>query len=139
VEAFRASYRHGAQNYARMLGIPAVQVNKSGPWKSALPAFFPAQDSKYDGQSEIADSDGKIIAELRDEEAFIVGEVTLDPTLKNHALDKEHLRYGRWIAPVPLEFKLYRLVEAIGARSYRTNPRRRTKAMAVSAGDCRGS
>jgi N-carbamoylputrescine amidase len=138
-EAFRASYRHGAQNYARMLGIPAVQVNKSGRWKSALPAFFPAQDSKYDGQSEIADSNGKIIAELGDEEAVIVGEVTLDPALKNHALGKEHLRHGRWIAPVPLEFKLYRFVEAMGARSYRRNPRRRTQAMAVSTRDCRKS
>ena len=59
VEAFRASFRHGAQNYARMLGIPAIQVNKSGPWKSRLPAFFPSQDSKFDGQTEIADSSGE--------------------------------------------------------------------------------
>ena len=59
VEAFRASFRHGAQNYARMLGIPAIQVNKSGPWKSRLPAFFPSQDCKFDGQTEIADSSGE--------------------------------------------------------------------------------
>jgi len=139
VEAFRASFRHGAQNYARMLGIPAVQVNKTGPWKSPMPAFFPPQDSKYDGQSEIADSNGEIVAGLADEEAIILGDVTLDPALKTRALGEEHTRYGRWIAPVPFEFKLYRFIEAMGSRSYRLNPRRRAKAMAVSGGDYRGS
>jgi N-carbamoylputrescine amidase len=139
VEAFRASFRHGAQNYARMLGIPAVQVNKTGPWRSPLPAFFPAQDSKFEGQSEIADGNGKLIAELADEEAAIVGEVTLDPMLKRRSLGKEHTRYGRWIAPVPLEFKLYPFIEAMGARSYRANRRRRMKALAVSAGAYGGS
>lgn len=132
VEAFRASFRHGAQNYARMLGIPAIQVNKSGLWKSPLPAFFPPQDSKFDGQSEIADSNGEIVAELADEEAVIVGTVTLDSARKIRALDKEHTRYGRWIAPVSLEFKVYRFIEAIGARSYQSNPRRRAKAIAIS-------
>jgi N-carbamoylputrescine amidase len=133
VEAFRASYRHGAQNYARMLGIPAVQVNKSGRWKSPLPAFFPAQDSKYDGQSEIADSNGAIVAELADEETVIVGDVTLDPERKIRALTKEYTQHGQWIAPVSLELKLYRFIEALGARSYQRNPRRRARARAISA------
>ena len=132
-EAFRASFRHGAQNYAHMLGIPALQVNKSGPWRSRLPAFFPSQDSKYDGQSEIADSGGDIVAELADQEAIIVGSVTLDPAHKIRKLGREHTRYGRWVAPVPMEFKLYRIIEAMGARSYRANARRRAKAWAISA------
>ena len=136
VEAFRASFRHGAQNYARMLGIPAIQVNKSGPWKSPLPAFFPSQDSKYDGQSEIADGNGEIVAELADQEAAVVGDVTIDPARKIRTLGKEYTRYGRWVAPVPLEFKLYRVIEAMGARSYRANRRRRAKALTVS-GDTR--
>lgn len=131
-QAFLASYRHGAQNYARMLGIPAIQVNKSGPWKSQLPAFFPAQESKYGGQSEIADCNGEIVAELADQEAFIVGNVNLDPARKIHTLDKERTRYGRWIARVPLEFKLYRIIEIMGAHSYRTNRRRRAKALAIN-------
>jgi N-carbamoylputrescine amidase len=134
-EAFRAALRHGAQNYARMLGIPAVQVNKSGPWKSPLPAFFPSQDSRYDGLSEIADSNGEIVAALADQEAVIVGDVTLDPARKIRKLAKEYTRYGRWIAPVPMEFKLYRLIEAMGACSYRANGRRRTQALAISDGD----
>lgn len=139
VESFRAALRHSAQNYARMLGIPAVQVNKTGPWKSPLPSFFPAQDSKYDGRSEIADSNGAIVAELADEEAVIVGEVMLDPTLKTHSLGREYTKYGRWIAPVPLEFKLYPLIERMGARSYRTSRRRRAKARAASECDSHAS
>jgi N-carbamoylputrescine amidase len=131
-EAFLASYRHGAQNYARMLGIPAVQVNKSGQWKSQLPACFPSQDSKYGGQSEIADSNGETVAELADQEAIIVGNVTLDPMRKARTLGKEYTRYGRWIAPVPMEFKLYRLIEIMGRRSYTANVRRRAKALAIS-------
>lgn len=132
VQAFRASFRHGAQNYARMLGIPAVQVNKSGPWSSKLPAFFPAQSSRYDGLSEIADSTGEIVAGLADEESIIVGTVTLDPALKKHALAPGYTRHGRWIAPVPAVFKLFPLLEAMGARSYARNPRRRAKALSIS-------
>lgn len=135
-EAFRASFRHGAQNYARMLGIPAVQVNKTGPWKSKLPAFFPPQSSRYEGQSEIADCNGDIVAELADQEAVIVGNVSLDPARKIRVLGREHTRHGRWLAPVPLEFKLYRIIEALGARSYRANGRRRASALAISAGTC---
>ena len=131
-EAFLASFRHGAQNYARMLGIPAVQVNKSGQWKSRLPACFPSQDSKYDGLSEIADSNGQIVPELADQEAVIVGNVTPDPARKIRTLGKEYARYGRWIASVPMEFKLYRVIETMGARSYRANGRRRAKALAIS-------
>jgi N-carbamoylputrescine amidase len=135
VEAFRALLRHRAQSYARMLGIPAIQVNKSGAWKTPLPAFFPAQSSQFDGMSEIADGDGRIVAELGDEQAIIVGNVTLDPTRKARALRDEYARYGQWIAPVPLEFRVYGMIEALGARSYRRNPARRAKAMAIS-GNC---
>src|SRR6185437_1298061 len=90
VEAFRDLIRHRARNYARMLGIPAIQVNKSGAWKSPLPYFFPPQDSRFEGRSEIADSDGEVIAELTDQEAVIVGDVTLDPARKVRALGKEY-------------------------------------------------
>jgi N-carbamoylputrescine amidase len=131
-DAFRRSFRHGARNYAVMLGIPAVQVNKSGPWVSPLPAFFPAQDSRYDGQSEIADGDGTIIAELADQESVIVGDVTLDAGRKVRRLAEPYTHHGRWIAPVPLEFKLYRIIEAMGARSYGRNPRRRARARAIA-------
>jgi predicted amidohydrolase len=124
------AHRHGI--YLGGSYLPAVQVNKCGVWKSPLPAFFPAQDSKYEGRSEIADSNGEIVAELTDEEAVIVGDVTLDPARKTHALGKEYAQYAPWIAPVSLELKLYRFIEAMGTRSYRTNPQRRARARAIS-------
>jgi N-carbamoylputrescine amidase len=133
VEAFLASFRHGAQNYARMLGIPAVQANKTGPWKSPMPAFFPTQDSKFEGQSEIADGNGEIVAALADKEAVIVGNVTIDPARKIRTLGREYTRYGLWIAPVPIEFRLYRIVEAMGSLSYSANSRRRAKALTLSS------
>jgi N-carbamoylputrescine amidase len=133
-EAFVASYRHGARNLARLLGIPAVQVNKSGRWQSELPAFFPAHDSKYHGQSEIADSNGESLAELADQEAVIVADVTLDPARKRRALPDVVTRHGRWIGSVPLEFRTYWIVEWLGRRSYERNPRRRAKARAVAGG-----
>jgi len=133
IEAYLASYRHGASNYARLLGIPAIQVNKCGPWKSEMPAFFPAQDSKFDGQSEIADSTGEVLAELADQEAVIVGDITLNPACKVRKLPDEAARWGRWIAPVPKDFKIFWIIEALGRRWYAKSKRRREKARDVSS------
>jgi N-carbamoylputrescine amidase len=130
-DAFRASYRHGASNMARLLGIPAIQVNKCGAWKSELPTPFPAQDSKFDGQSEIADGSGEIVAELADQEAALVADVVLDPSRKKRALPVEATRYGRWIAPVPADFRLFWIVELFGRRSYERSRRRRERARAI--------
>jgi hypothetical protein len=73
------------------------------------------------------------VAELADNEAVIVGNVTIDPARKIRALGREYTRYGRWIAPVPIEFKFYRIVEAMGSRSYRANSRRRAKALTLGS------
>jgi N-carbamoylputrescine amidase len=132
IDAYLASYRHGASNYARLLGIPAIQVNKCGVWKSELPAFFPAQDSKFDGQSEIADSTGEVLAELADQEAVIVEDVTLDPARKIRKLPAEATQWGQWIFPVPKDFKMFWIVEALGHRCYAKSARRREKARAVT-------
>lgn len=134
VRAFLAAYRNGASNYARMLGIPAVQANKSGPWQSESPAFFPAQQSTFGGQSEIADSNGEILAELGDEEDVIVADVVMDPARKHRQLTGEATRWGRWISPAPWEFRLFWIVEALGRRSYARNERRKEKARAISGG-----
>ena len=132
VRAYLAAYRHGASNYARMLGIPAIQVNKSGPWQSESPAIFPAQESTFGGQSEIADSNGEILAELGDEEDVIVADVVMDPARKHRRLPAEATLWGRWISPAPWEFRLFWIIEALGRRSYARNERRREKARAIS-------
>ncbi len=132
-QAFLASFRHAARTYARLLGRPAVQANKSGPWRSTLPAFFPAQDSRFDGQSQIADGDGSVVAQLGAEQTVIVGEVTLDPARKICSLGPRRRGHGSWITPVPAEFRLYWMIEAMGARAYRKSERRRARALARSA------
>ncbi len=118
---------------ARLLGIPAVQVNKCGPWSSDLPAFFPAQVSKFDGQSEIAENSGEVVADLADQEAVVVGDVTLDPARKTRRLPGEAIRYGRWIAPVPMDFKIFWLIELLGRRAYAKSGRRREQARAIAS------
>lgn len=137
VEAFLASYRHGAKNCARRLGVPAILVNKTGAWKSEFPGVLPSHDSRYHGQSEIADSTGETVAELADEESILVAEVAMDPARKLRRLPHEAIKYGRWIGPVPWEFKSFWIIEALGRRSYNTNRHRREKARAVSGNNGR--
>jgi N-carbamoylputrescine amidase len=53
--------------YARLLGVPAILVNKSGLWASAVPgALLPKPGpSRFPGLSTIADLDGGVKAQLR--------------------------------------------------------------------------
>lgn len=132
VDAYLASYRHGASKYAQLLGIPAIQVNQCGDWHSDLPSFFPSQHSKFHGQSEIADNTGEVLAELADQESVIVGDVTLDPARKIRKLPDEVSRLRQWISPLPNYFKIFSVIEALGRRWYARSGRRREKAMAVS-------
>jgi len=131
VDAYLASYRHGASKYARLLGIPAIQVNQCGDWHSNLPSFFPPQHSKFHGQSEIADNTGEVLAELGDQESVIVGDVTLDPARKICKLPDEVSRLRHWISPLPNCFKIFPTIEALGRRWYARSVRRREKAKAV--------
>lgn len=87
-----------ARNYvlsSRIFGVLfSVRVGsdtgqQERPLEEPFAPFFPGQGSKYDGQSEIADSDGEIVAELDDQEAVIVGEVTMDPARKIRTLGEE--------------------------------------------------
>ena len=131
VEAYLASYRHGASKYARLLGIPAIQVNQCGDWHSNLPSFFPPQHSKFHGQSEIADNTGEVLAELADQQSVIVGDVTLDPARKIRKLPDQTSRLRQWILPMPNFLKIFPIIEALGRRWYAKSARRREKAKAI--------
>jgi N-carbamoylputrescine amidase len=120
-----------ASYYASMLGVPAVFVNKSGPWVTPLP-FLPAfltQRSSFPGLSAIADSDGKVKAQLGDREGVIVEEVALDPARKTGACPPCH---GRWVRKVPLAINQWRLVETLGAVYYRLSGERKRRAAEMS-------
>ncbi len=119
-----------ALHYARMLGIPAVFVNKCGPWLSPIP-FVPwlGQRSKFLGRSAIVDSDGTVKRQLGVEEAVIVEKVTLDPSRKTGRCPA---RRGRWATNVPVAVNQFRLLEAMGAAWYRLNDKRRRRAREIS-------
>jgi N-carbamoylputrescine amidase len=118
--------------YARLLGVPAVLVNKSGPWASAVPSSFLPKPgpSRFPGLSTIADSDGTIKAQLGGEEGVIVAEVTLDPSRKISAKPPQ---YGRWLYPGPAGREILGIVEWMGRRQYARNKERKSKARAISS------
>lgn len=118
IDAYHASFRDGATQYARLLGIPAVMANKSGPWETTLPGFWPAQRSTFPGFSHIADSDGRELCRLGNDEGVIVAEVTLAPDRKPKRLPPERDKWKPWLGPVPFEFRLFAPIEALGRRWY---------------------
>jgi len=120
-----------ARRYAELLGVPAVVVNKSGPWKSRLPGVpIAPQVSAFPGLSTIADSDGQVKARLGPEEQVIVADVTMDPSRKNPT---QPTCYGRWAIELPWFADAIRVVEAAGAAWYRLSRERKRRARQISA------
>ena len=70
--------------YAKALGVPAVFVNKVGPYESPGPTrWLPgAKGMSFPGHATIADSDGRVVARMLDAPGFITATVTLDPRRK---------------------------------------------------------
>ena len=61
VDSFHAHLKGLSVQYARLLGVPAVMINKSGKWETPLPGIpFMKQTSSFPGFSSIADSDGTL-------------------------------------------------------------------------------
>lgn len=131
-EYYHAVMKGLAAHYARLLGIPAVMINKCGPWVSPLPGVPRFRErSSFPGLSTIADSDGKVKASLQAEEGVIVSDVRLVPSRKT---DRMPATYGRWSMNHPRGMNLLPLVEALGAASYRRSAERKRRAHAVSSG-----
>jgi N-carbamoylputrescine amidase len=120
-----------AARSARMLGIPAIFVNKVGPWESPLPGIpFFTERSRFPGLSTIADSDGTVRATLDEREGVIWADVTLDPKLKKKDPPRGH---GYWSErPYPL-LRLIRWSAFFGAICYALSGRRRRRARALAS------
>lgn len=116
-----------ARMYNQWFGVPVVMCNKSGAWDSPVPATLLGQpkDYRFCGGSVIVDSDGSVKAELCDEEAVIVGQVTLDPDRKKQT---QPPKYSRYIYPGPVGREVFRLLEAAGGWSYTFSALRKQKA-----------
>ena len=120
-----------ALRYARLLGIPAVVCNKSGPWRSPYPGIpFYKSDSSFPGFSTIADSDGAIKAQLGNEERVIVEEVTLDLARK---IRKPPRCYGRWALAGPWFRNAVMVIEDLGRLWYTLSSERKKRARLISS------
>jgi len=123
VDAFNANLKGLAQNYAGLLGIPAVMINKSGRWETPLPLIpFLTQVSAFPGYTSIADSDGTLKAQLGAGEGVIGEEKNVGPSCR-----------GRWTGRFPWGIRIWRLVEAMGSMSYRLSSERKRRARAISS------
>lgn len=84
VDLFHKHLAGLASLYSRVLGIPAVMVNKCGPWDSSLPGLpFLSQHSSFPGLTTVVDSDGVVKAQLGNAPGIVVEDVALDPTKKS--------------------------------------------------------
>lgn len=112
-----------AERYAQLLGVPAVMVNKCGPWK----------EYRFGGRSTIADSDGSVKAQLAYQEGVIVEDVTLDPLLK---ITEPVVCQGYYSIELPGWYKRrWAAIELMGKFWYSLNPVRRQKAKKISSGE----
>lgn len=121
-----------APRYAGLLGVPAVFVNKVGPYASPAPLrWLPASSGMaFPGHATIADSDGTVKAELGDTEGVVTASVTLDPARKVH--DKPQT-YGSYVYPAGAAGLLVLPPAWLFGRVYALNRERRRQARLVAA------
>jgi N-carbamoylputrescine amidase len=125
------SLRDLALRYARLLGIPTIVCNKSGPWRSPYPGIpFYIANTHFPGLTTIADSDGSVKAQLEDEEKVIIADVTLDPDRKTKNIAPCS---GRWAWRGPWIRDSARVIEAVGRLWYSLSSERKRKALKVSS------
>jgi N-carbamoylputrescine amidase len=117
--------------YARLLGVPAVFVNKVGPYASPAPVrWLPAAaDMTFPGNATIADSDGTVVAQMSDAEGVIAASVTLDPSRKQWAPPRT---FGRFVYPTGPAGALTLLPAWLFGRVYAHSQKRRRRARMVS-------
>jgi N-carbamoylputrescine amidase len=131
VNAFHRHLKELAVTYAKQLGIPAIMINKSGKWETPLPGIpFLKQVSSFPGFTSIADSDGKLKAQLGGEEAVIVEDVILDASRKTKS---QFECKGRWTGDFPWGIKIWRQVEVMGGIGYCLSSERKRRARRISS------
>jgi hypothetical protein len=86
------------------------------------------QDFRFSGRSLLLDADGTRRGELGDEEALLVGTVTLHPALKKQT---HPTKYSRYIYPGSPGREIIRLMEWRGSLLYTYSKLRKMKAVSV--------
>jgi N-carbamoylputrescine amidase len=120
-----------ARLYNEWFGVPVLMCNKSGAWNSPVPdtTLGVPQDFRFSGRSLLLDADGSLRGELGDEEAVLVGTVTIDPALKKQTRPP---KYSRYIYPGSAGREIIRLMEWRGGLSYTFSKLRKTKALSFA-------
>jgi N-carbamoylputrescine amidase len=117
-----------ARLYNKWFGVPVLMCNKSGAWDSPVPdtTLGTPKDFRFSGRSLLLDADGTQRGELGDEEAVLVGTVTLNPALKKQT---QPPKYSRYIYPGSAGREIIRLMEWRGSLSYNFSKLRKAKAL----------
>ena len=120
-----------ARLYNEWFGVPVLMCNKSGAWDSPVPdiTLGVPKDFRFSGRSLLLDSDGTLCGELGDEEAVLVGTITLDPALKKQTRPP---KYSRYIYPGSAGREIIRLMEWRGSLSYTFSKLRQSKAISFA-------
>lgn len=138
-----ANMRDLAPLYAHLLGVPALVANHVGPrgperWAGIVGLLMNPAQFRFLGQSNIADSDATIRAQLDGEaEGVAIAEVTLDPVRKGRRAPEAYGRYGGgWLfrgasGDLPRDV-LIGIDALMGLVRYRLSAQRRRKARAVA-------
>ncbi len=123
--------------FAKMLGIPVIFVNHTGPmeggrWLGILGRLMDAEHMRYAGYSAIVDSDISVKSRMGRDEGLLIADVTLDPARKVKGAIPD---YGGWTHPgVALMRKIILPAEiGMGKLSYRFSAVRKQKARAASS------
>ncbi|MBI5953295.1 MAG: carbon-nitrogen hydrolase family protein [Chloroflexi bacterium] len=113
--------------YNEWFGVPVVMCNKSGAWDSPVPNTILGvpKDFRFSGHSIILDFDQTVRGKLGDEEAVLIGTVTLNPESKRRTTPA---KYSRYIYPGQPGREIIRLMEWQGSLRYTFNGLRRARA-----------
>lgn len=124
--------------YAGAFGVPTAMVNKAAGNDSWSPApWVPLVRLRFHfvGQSTICEADGKVCAQLDEQEGIVIGEVVLDPGRTRQPL---RLPTGYWSRPPPRFPRtwamLFRVLERTGKAAYALSRSRRLAARETAAG-----
>jgi N-carbamoylputrescine amidase len=122
-ERMRKNVRDAARSYAAGLGIPAVFVNKCGPFVSPSPMFpYLPLRMPFFGHTAIADSNGDVLRQVGREAAVLVETVVMDPDRKT---GRPLPANGNWAVQAPAVSLWYsEFVGRAGQRSYARDQRR---------------
>jgi hypothetical protein len=116
--------------------VPAVFVNKVGPYDSPAPVrWLPAATGMVlPGHATIADSDGTVVGRLEGTEGVLTATVTLDPARKVRTRPPTH---GRYTYPSGLGGLVALPPAWVFGRVYALNRERRRRARRVAATELR--